>query len=233
VAIEGNLLENNWKQAQNGFAILFTVRNQDGRAPWSVVEDVIFADNVVRHAGNGVNMHGRDDNYPSQQTRRVLIRNNLFEDIGGSRWDGNGTLLQIINGTMDVVFEHNTAFQTGSIIVTEGAPQTRFVYRLNVTPHNRYGITGAGTGTGGRTFDTFLPRAVVEKNVIVGGNAADYPRGNFFPQSLDEVGFVDRARGDIRLAARSRYRQEGETPGVDRDALQTAMSADRPATTSR
>src|SRR5262249_39206743 len=66
VLIEGNLLENNWQESQNGFAILFTVRNQDGRATWSVVEDVTFAGNVVRHAANGINMHGRDDNYPSQ-----------------------------------------------------------------------------------------------------------------------------------------------------------------------
>src|SRR5438093_1884290 len=49
VLVEGNLLEYNWPQAQNGFAILFTVRNQDGKSPWSAVEDVVFANNVVRH----------------------------------------------------------------------------------------------------------------------------------------------------------------------------------------
>ena len=43
VLVEGNLLEHNWPHAQNGFAILFTPRNQDGRAPWSVVEDVTFS----------------------------------------------------------------------------------------------------------------------------------------------------------------------------------------------
>jgi hypothetical protein len=37
VLIDGNVFENNWTMAQNGFAILFTVRNQDGAAPWSVV----------------------------------------------------------------------------------------------------------------------------------------------------------------------------------------------------
>jgi len=35
--IDGNIFENNWTMAQNGFAILFTVRNQDGKSPWSVV----------------------------------------------------------------------------------------------------------------------------------------------------------------------------------------------------
>ena len=37
VLVEGNLFEHNWAHAQSGFAVLFTPRNQDGRAPWSVV----------------------------------------------------------------------------------------------------------------------------------------------------------------------------------------------------
>ena len=50
VLIEGNLFENNWAHAQNGTAILFTVRNQDGKAPWSVVQDVTMINNIVRNA---------------------------------------------------------------------------------------------------------------------------------------------------------------------------------------
>src|SRR5262249_13573319 len=42
VLIDGNVFENNWEDGQNGFAILFTVRNQTGGAPWSVVEDITF-----------------------------------------------------------------------------------------------------------------------------------------------------------------------------------------------
>src|SRR5262245_47593976 len=37
--VDGNIFENNWTMAQNGYAVLFTVRNQDGNAPWSVVQD--------------------------------------------------------------------------------------------------------------------------------------------------------------------------------------------------
>src|SRR5919206_261134 len=42
VLVNGNLLEYNWPQAQNGFSILFTPRNQKGDSPWSTVEDVLF-----------------------------------------------------------------------------------------------------------------------------------------------------------------------------------------------
>src|SRR5262245_42485213 len=55
VLVDGNLMEYNWPHGQNGFAILFTPRNQDGGAPWSVVEDVTFVNNVVRHVAGGIN----------------------------------------------------------------------------------------------------------------------------------------------------------------------------------
>ena len=37
VLIEGNIFENSWGEAQSGFSVLFTVRNQNGTAPWSTV----------------------------------------------------------------------------------------------------------------------------------------------------------------------------------------------------
>src|SRR5438093_235243 len=81
ILIDGNLLENNWADAQNGYGVLFTVRNQDGTAPWSTVRDVTFTNNILRHSGGGVNMMGADYLHPSQPTQRILIQNNLFDDI--------------------------------------------------------------------------------------------------------------------------------------------------------
>jgi hypothetical protein len=221
VLIEGNLLEGNWRDSQNGFAVLFTVRNQDGGAPWSTVEDVTFQNNVVRHAGAGINILGRDDIRPSAPARRIAIRNNLFADVGGPRWGGTGALLQILNGAAQVVVEHNTALQTGSILVAEGAPNEGFVFRANVLPHNEYGMIGTGTAPGTATIARFFPGAVIEGNVIAGGDAARYPRGNHFPASLAAVGFRDPERGDYRLAERSRYRNgdAGRDAGVDMAAL--------------
>ena len=82
VLVDGNVLEYNWPHAQNGFAILFTVRNQDGASPWSTVEDVIFQNNLVQHVASAVNILGSDDIHPSQPTRRIAILNNLFVDVG-------------------------------------------------------------------------------------------------------------------------------------------------------
>ena len=89
VLVEGNIFEHNWPHSQNGFSILFTVRNQDGGAPWSTIEDVTFSNNLVRHVAGGINILGRDDNRPSQQASRIAIRNNVFLDVGYDAWGGH------------------------------------------------------------------------------------------------------------------------------------------------
>jgi hypothetical protein len=228
VLVERNLFENNWVHSQAGFAILLTVRNQDGSAPWSVVEDVTFASNVVRHSASGVQILGRDDNRPSQQARRLHIRNNLFEDIGSARWGGGGRLFQLVAQADDVVIEHNTALHTGNIVTTEQGPHTGFVYRDNIAAHNDYGIIGTGTPPGFPTLSAYFPDVVIRRNVIAGGQAGAYPQDNFFPSSLAEVGFVDLAGGDFRLGPKSPFRRaatDGKDVGVDFDELAARSAA--------
>jgi biofilm PGA synthesis N-glycosyltransferase PgaC len=219
VLVDGNLFEYNWPHGQNGFAILFTVRNQDGGAPWSIVEDVGFVNNVVRHVGSGVNILGRDDNHPSQRVARLEIGNNLFLDVGGS-W-GSGRLFQLLEGTRDVNIHHNTALQTGGLLFGgDGAAHTGFVFENNIALHHRTGISGGGTGAGIPALNRYFPASVVRRNVIVGGNAAEYPPDNFFPATLDDVGFTAPDRGSFRLTGRSRYARtgtDGRAPGADLD----------------
>jgi hypothetical protein len=218
VLVDGNTFENNWAHSQSGFAILFTVRNQDGSSPWSAVEDVTFTNNIVRHTGSGVNVLGTDDAAPSGYTRRIAIRNNLFEDVGGVKWGGGGRLLQLLNGVADLTFEHNTCLHTGNIVTAEGVVNTRFVFRNNIVLNNEYGVIGAGTAPGRSTLVAFFPDALFVRNVIVGGNASSYPPDNLVPGSIEQVGFMDRDRGDYRLAKASRYAKvatDGKDVGVD------------------
>jgi hypothetical protein len=236
VLIDGNIFENNWFDGQNGFAILFTVRNQDGQSPWSVVQDVTFTNNVVRHSGSGINILGLDDIHPpSGRTSRILIRNNLFVDIDGARWGGLGRLFQLYNGTADVVIDHNTGFQTGDVIGADttyesvpGQPHTGFVYRNNISPHNQYGVTGRGTyGDPALTLSTYFPGVIFARNVLAGGDPSDYPSDNFFPASVADVGFADLAGGDYRLVAGSPYSNagtDGRDLGADIDRLELATA---------
>ncbi len=224
VLVEGNVFENNWAHGQNGFAILFTVRNQDGSAPWSTVEDVTFVKNTVRHTGSAVNFLGRDNNYPSGRARRITIQDNVFEDVNGT-WGGSGRLFQLLSGPAEVVIDHNTGIHSGDILVASDEAAAGFVYRNNATPHNVYGIGGDGTyGNAMLTLSTFFPGAVFTKNILAGGNAASYPAGNYFPSSLAQVGFVNLSAGDYRLGSSSAYRNAG-TDGKDLGADCVAVNA--------
>jgi uncharacterized protein (TIGR03437 family) len=226
VLIDGNVFENNWLDAQNGYGILFTVRNQDGGAPWATVQDVTFTNNVVRHAGGGINMHGQDDNRPSQQSRRFKIANNLFEDIDGRRWGGPGVFLQVA-AVPDVQVHNNTILQGGNLVVAGQAPSRAFVFLNNIAPHNEFGIFGDARGPGNVGIRYYFPDGVFRKNVIAGADAEAYPTDNFYPSSLSQVGFQGLATGNYRLAPSSRYKNagtDGRDPGCDFDALQRART---------
>jgi hypothetical protein len=232
VLVEGNLLEHNWADSQNGFAVLFTVRNQDGEAPFSTVEDVTFRGNVVRSSGSAVSVLGRDDARGGQsgQTRRILIRDNFFYDIGGARWGGAGTLFQLLEGTAEVTIEHNTAIHSGNVITAEGAPHQAFVFRDNVVAHNQYGIIGSGKGVGQPALAAYFPGGVVRRNVLAGGSKDQYPPDNFFPPKLDQVVSVDSPAGVVRLAPQSPYRRagtDGRDLGADPEAGKAALGASK------
>jgi len=212
VLIEGNVIEHNWADAQNGFAILFTVRNQDGGAPWAVVEDVTFTNNIVRGVTSGINVLGRDDNHPSGMAQRIHIVNNLFAGIGEPPFgegDGDGRFLQLLEESSDIVVEQNTILQTGHITLIEGRAHRRFVFRNNIVRHNEFGIFGSGHAPGLDTISRYLPQALIVGNLFIGGDGSRYPRDNHFVGSIGEVGFVNPASGDFSLQPASAARRRG------------------------
>jgi hypothetical protein len=218
VLIEDNVLEHNWVDGQNGFAVLFTVRNQDGRAPWSTIEDVTFRGNVVRRTASGINILARDNHARSGTARRIVVSNNLLEDVGGERWGGGGRLLQILDGAADVVVEHNTAFHAGNFVTAAGRPNPGFVFQNNIVLHNQYGFIGDGTGPGRATLLAYFPGAVFRRNVVVGGDAALYPDDNFFPPTVERLRFDESSGAGRRLSPSSPYRGAA-TDGKDVGAL--------------
>ena len=225
VLVDGNVMENCWVDGQVGFAVQLTPRNQDGDAPWCTVEDVTLTNNIVRRAAGGINILGRDDNHPSGQARRIAIRNNLFEEIGGPQWSGNGRFLQVSDSDA-VVVDHNTILHSGNIITAHGKPNINFVFTNNLMAHNEYGIIGDSASVGLATIRQYFPNGVFKKNVIAGGRSAVYPPDNFFPASLDEARFADRTRSSYGLSAASPYRNaatDGKPIGCDVSALETAL----------
>jgi hypothetical protein len=233
VLVDGNVMENCWVEAQTGFAVQLTPRNQDGSADWCTVEDVTFTNNIVRRAAAGINIFGRDNNHTSGQARRLLIRNNLFEEIGGPQWGGNGRFLQI-SETDSVAVDHNTILHAGNIITAHGKPNANFVFTNNLMAHNEYGIIGDSASIGLITIRQYFPDGVFKKNVIAGGRSNVYPPDNFFPTSLDEARFADRT--SFGLSAQSPYRNaatDGKAIGCDVSALETALPSARATQAAR
>ena len=227
VLVDGNLFENNWVDGQNGTAILFTVRNQEGSAPWSVVEDVTFTNNVLRHTAAAINILGRDNNNPSEQTKRLKIRNNLFVDVNGRDWGGGNGVFLTVTESLDVTVDQNTIIHSGNVITAYGEPNTGFVFNNNLTSHNAFGVIGDGTGSGLSTFERYFPGLTFKKNVIAGATASRYPdKKNFYPPSLDDVGFFDKENGNYRLSLTSPYKNlstKSTDIGADIDAIERAM----------
>jgi hypothetical protein len=217
VLVEHNVFENNWVAAQAGYAIVMTPRGEKGLAAWAVVEDITFRLNIVRHTSAAVNILGHDDTGPSGLARLIHITQNLFYDINGRNWGGNGFFLLIGDGPSDIVVDHNTIIQSGNLVEAYGAdrgapvPIQRFDFRDNIAMHNTFGVHGAGRSAGNDTLGAFFPGVVFENNVLAGGRSSLYPAGNFFP-SLNELQdqFVSMAQDDYRLVAESRYRTAGD-----------------------
>jgi hypothetical protein len=213
VVVDNNILEYSWAAAQAGFAIMITPRNQDGTAPWSVVQHIQITNNTIRHVASGVNILGLDAT-TTQVTNDIVVRNNLFLDISKANWGGSGRLV-LTQGGRNIVFDHNTVFTDGaSVIYADGPPVSGFVFTNNIIPDNSWAVMGSGVGFGNNTLAMYFPGATFQKNVLIGGNAAAYPANNFYPATAAAVGFANLGSGNYALSAASPYKRGG-TDGAD------------------
>jgi hypothetical protein len=212
VTIDGNVLENNWQSAQAGYAVLFTVRNQDGRCPWCEVSAVSFEHNILRHSAAGISILGVDNNHPSKQTEGITVRGNLFVDIDNVRWGGNGYCFMLTGQPKQVTIDHNTIIQehASGIVLMDTKPVEGFAFTNNVARHMAYGIFGDGHKPGNDSIAAFLPGARIEHNVIADANASLYPTGNLFPSTASfRAQFKAYDAGDYQLTPSSAWRGAG------------------------
>ncbi len=234
VWVKGNVFEQNWADAQTGFAILLTPRTEQGTCPWITVSDVTFEHNIIRHTGSGINIAARDNSLPTIPTARIWIHDNLVEDINGLIWGGDGRTLQVLSGVVDLTVDHNTFINPyGNTFVTADGiafPNINFVFTNNITSHGVYGLHGSGKGVGNSSLTAYFPDAVFQRNVIGNGfstmaNLSNYPADNFFPGAMTSIGFTNYnngLNGDYALLPNSPYSgvaTDGNDPGATMDSL--------------
>jgi hypothetical protein len=216
VLIEANRFSHHWPDAQQGFAIVLTPRNQDGTAPWSRVEDVTFADNELRDIASGVNIAAFDDGHPEATLARVLIQNNVLAGLGTTA--GKARAFQLLDGPPDVTIEHNTIApdpSLNSFLMFDGQqPGPRLVVRDNVLPYGLYGMYGVSIGSGSAALSVYAPDAIFEGNVVYGIDPArfgwvesHYPAGNTYVPGVVDV---------ASMAAGPSESEAGARPGLSR-----------------
>jgi len=220
LVIEQNVFENNWKEAQAGYAIVFTVRNSGGACTWCTIQNVEFRNNIVRHVASAVNILGYDDpSRPSVQATNLNFRDNLFYDVD-SKWGGQGFFFQLGDAPKNVIVDHNTIDHTGGILVsvyggTSTAPRqiVGFQYTNNLSRHGSYGVMGTNLAYGLGSITAYFPAVTFRRNLLSGGSASRYPPDNFFSPDFDTL-FANRAVGDYRLLPGGPFANAG-TDGRD------------------
>lgn len=231
VLIEGNVFENSWSAGHTGFFGGFVSMNQSGTAPWSQVADVTFRKNYVRHSGSGW-MTAATGTPNATPTARVVVEDNVFEDIGRLDLRSDGRMAQISGPMADLRIAHNTFLHTpggaaNSAIYFAYGPITRGTITDNIFTAGTYGIAGDGIGQGSTALAYYLPSGLFAGNAFVGPVSWPRPANTFFLPDLASVGFD----AQLRLLATSPLKgraTDGGDPGARIDALLAATAGMKP-----
>ena len=223
VLVEGNVMENNWLDAQIGFAVVSG--SADAGYPWSIVQDVMFRYNLINNSAGGFNLFEHYGN--AQSMRRVAVKHNLLTNIGAPGLGANGRMFQLQGRIDDLAIENNTGFSP-QIYITFGdgkQPMARFSFRNNVGGDAVYPVHG-GQGNGAQAIVLYTTQGSrFERNIIVTRVPPRVlPPNNSYVPARTEVGLNDGAVGidAFRLLRDSQFYASGtgaSMPGVDVDGL--------------
>lgn len=209
VTITGNILENTWAAAQTGYAVNIKPGTENIRTP-AITSEILFANNIVRHTNGGIVITGT--NTAGGKVTKVIIRNNLFDDIGPN-WGYRHSLFTLLSGISGVTIENNTASPSvllRTLILADGTPTSGLVFRANISQRGEYGVFGSGCGEGTKALAGYFPSAVFTNNVIYqspANLATSYPAVNYFPFTASEVGWS--TTGNYSLSSTSPYKGRG------------------------
>jgi hypothetical protein len=233
VLFDGNVFEFNWLDAQNGTAIVFTVRNQNGGCPWCVVQDVTFTHNLIQHAGEGFVTSGSDGSNPSLPENRILIQNNVWTDISSSYNGANGWGGLVESGAgasgggvsgataNNILVDHNSIFSNASCLRL-GDSTTQPITLLQWTNQiclygTEGGINGTGVTRGLVAFNTYVTTLIANDMLML--TSSGKSDGNQWPSrtfwnTTSGAGFTNYAGSNYQLLTSSPYHNAG-TDGRD------------------
>jgi hypothetical protein len=231
VLFEGNILQNNWVDGQDGTGILFQALSDNNTAAWTTVQDITVRYNDLKNSVGGVAVtsrvaYGTNALMPSQPSQRISFQNNVFEQLG------SGNLFGLYGDLQNVSLIHNTGFAGNSTIQMAGSAETGFYAADNVLSHGSYGMIGSDYGEGNYALSHYVPGATIRGNVLFAGfDPSIYPVGNYYPVTANDVGFNNYVSGDYSLSPSSPFKgkaTDGKDPGVDFATLRALLTGVQP-----
>ncbi len=236
VLVEGNLFEYNWPHAQNGFAILFTVRNQDGAR--AVVGG--RRRHVPRQRGASRRPAASTSSATTTiiravSTSRIAIVDNVFADVGGS-W-GHGRLFQVLDGTRRRRDrpQHRVPDRHAAVRRRRTARIPASSSSNNIVLAGTASISGSGTKAGLATLDRYFPGSHHSpQHLHRRRSPSSFLRTISFPAKIDDVGRAPAAHGEAFAKLAARYAAagtDGRDPGAA--AASAALTHARTARASR
>lgn len=251
--INGNIFEYSWKDAQTGYAIVFTPANTGDGNDSTTLENVTFTNNIVRSATGFMQIMGRaagTNGGGSGRAKNITVQNNLAYDLGSQWGSSDRTFIittngpktfypnnTISNGPGNVTINHNTFVQTsGNAMVymdlfkTTEQPADNFIWNNNIGYKLTYGFTGSNSCTQGAGCFTAHTAGSTswQNNVVVDATCSAYPGGtgeNFCPTSTAvQNEFSNFAGKDFSLKSTSAYKNAG-SDGADIGANMASITA--------
>ncbi len=219
--LDANWFEGMWV-ADQAYALQISPRNVTGTYTTSgVLRDVQISNNVIRNASHGLRITASDyaDGYPSQLTTDVVVRNNLWWNVGNN-WDGAGAGHEFLgtgnpyNVRMKRVFvihntdDNGTPTSSGRAIsaFTEPAASAGFDdgrWSDNLHQDGGYGFFSQIGPSATINWPLYFPpgdATNTNRNHVINLNGHAYP-----PWTITQDGvsypaqFVDYANGDLTL----------------------------------
>lgn len=184
--IRGNVLDGSWTDGQVGYAFVLKVANQSGRCTWCAARDIIIRDNLVRNAGAGLGITGKEGSNPNpvgELLNRLLVEHNVFENINAPPFTGDARLVSIMQDAQNVTIRHNTMTAPGSLSqflnLSSIPAATNFAFDENVVSYGEYGLFSSKYGVGEGSLAGFNGSVSFVGNVIIGPQKSGYPRSTF------------------------------------------------------
>lgn len=228
VLVEGNIFENMWASAQYHSVMLKSENQGPGYgSPFSQTAHWTIRFNKFINVDNWVNLSRAYTQSTAMEYLHFHDNLILFNPNGG--WHQNGFQ---ISPPDHLIIENNTMFPPRRDIMFVGSTTkgSHLTVRNNLFCGTSISHADGG-GFGESALNTSYPGSYVfTHNVLVAPNAGTYPSGNYLPNNIGIVKFINYTGnqfGNYRLANDSPYKNagtDGRDIGADIDAILGAIA---------